>query len=72
MTTKRSTTRRSTDPVTNPHVGSDFEEFLAEEGLLVAATEQAIERVRVWQHVGDRRVGPRAEVPAPRTVVPRR
>ena len=33
----------------NPHMGSDFEEFLAEEGQLEAATAVAIKRVLAWQ-----------------------
>ncbi len=33
----------------NPHVGSDFEEFLAEEGQFVGATAVAIKRVLAWQ-----------------------
>ncbi|MBS0365513.1 MAG: XRE family transcriptional regulator [Proteobacteria bacterium] len=33
----------------NPHVGSDFEDFLAEEGQLEAATAVAIKRVLAWQ-----------------------
>lgn len=33
----------------NPHVGSDFEAFLAEDGQLEAATAVAIKRVLTWQ-----------------------
>jgi antitoxin HicB len=33
----------------NPHVGSDFEDYLAEEGQLEAATAVAIKRVLAWQ-----------------------
>lgn len=34
---------------TNPHVGSDFENFLAEEGRLEASTAHAVKRVLAWQ-----------------------
>lgn len=30
-------------------IGSSFEDFLAEEGLLEAATEKAVKRVLAWQ-----------------------
>ena len=33
----------------NPHIGSDFEAFLAEEGQLEGATAVAIKRVLAWQ-----------------------
>ncbi len=33
----------------NQHVGSDFDEFLAEEGILEAATAVAVKRVFAWQ-----------------------
>ena len=33
----------------NPHIGSDFEAFLAEDGQLEAATAVAIKRVLTWQ-----------------------
>lgn len=33
----------------NRHVGSDFDDFLAEEGMLEAATAVAIKRVIAWQ-----------------------
>lgn len=33
----------------NAHVGSDFDDFLAEDGLLEAATAVAIKRVIAWQ-----------------------
>jgi antitoxin HicB len=33
----------------NPHVGSKFEDFLAAEGQLEAATAVAIKRVLAWQ-----------------------
>ena len=33
----------------NRHIGSDFDQFLAEEGLLDAATAVAIKRVISWQ-----------------------
>jgi predicted XRE-type DNA-binding protein len=33
----------------NRHIGSDFEDFLAEEGQLEAATAVAIKRVLAWQ-----------------------
>lgn len=36
-------------PATNPHLGSDFEEFLADEGLLEGANALAVKRVLAWQ-----------------------
>lgn len=33
----------------NRHVGSDFDDFLAEDGLLEEATEVAIKHVIAWQ-----------------------
>ncbi len=33
----------------NPHVGSRFEEFLAEDGRLEAATALAVKRVLAWE-----------------------
>lgn len=33
----------------NAHVGSDFDDFLAEDGLLEAATAVALKRVIAWQ-----------------------
>ncbi|QAU22886.1 helix-turn-helix domain-containing protein [Dyella sp. M7H15-1] len=33
----------------NPHIGSDFDEFLAEEGMLEASSAVAIKRVIAWQ-----------------------
>ena len=33
----------------NPHIGSSFEDFLAEEGLLEECTNTAIKRVIAWQ-----------------------
>jgi len=33
----------------NPHIGSDFEAFLAEEGDLQEATALAVKRVLAWQ-----------------------
>lgn len=33
----------------SPHVGSDFDEFLAEEGILEDVTAVAIKRVIAWQ-----------------------
>jgi len=33
----------------NPHIGSDFEEFLAEEGMLEESTIVAVKRVIAWQ-----------------------
>ena len=35
--------------VVNKHIGSDFEDFLAEEGMLDDATAVAIKRVIAWQ-----------------------
>jgi len=37
------------NPATNPHLGSDFENFLAEEGLLEGANALAVKRVLAWQ-----------------------
>jgi len=34
---------------TNPHVGSDFEDFLREEGRLEEATALAVKRVLSWE-----------------------
>ena len=36
-------------PATNPHLGSDFENFLADEGLLEGANALAVKRVLAWQ-----------------------
>jgi antitoxin HicB len=33
----------------NPHIGSSFDDFLSEEGLLEEATAVAIKRVIAWQ-----------------------
>jgi antitoxin HicB len=33
----------------NPHIGSSFEDFLAEEGLLEECTNTAMKRVIAWQ-----------------------
>jgi len=33
----------------NPHIGSDFEDFLRDEGQLEEATALAIKRVLAWQ-----------------------
>jgi antitoxin HicB len=33
----------------NPHIGSSFDDFLAEDGLLEEATAVAIKRVIAWQ-----------------------
>jgi antitoxin HicB len=33
----------------NPHIGSSFDDFLAEESLLAEANEVAIKRVIAWQ-----------------------
>jgi len=33
----------------NPHLGSDFEDFLAEEGQREAATAVAVKRMLAWQ-----------------------
>ncbi len=33
----------------NPHLGSSFDDFLAEEALLEATTAVAIKRVLAWQ-----------------------
>lgn len=35
--------------MSNPHVGSDFDDFLAEEGMLEEATAVAVKRVIAWQ-----------------------
>ena len=40
----------STTPArANPHLGSSFDDFLAEEGMLQAATATAVKRVIAWQ-----------------------
>jgi predicted XRE-type DNA-binding protein len=36
-------------PATNPHLGSDFENFLADEELLEGANALAVKRVLAWQ-----------------------
>lgn len=33
----------------NPHIGSDFDEFLSDEGLLIETTALALKRVIAWQ-----------------------
>ncbi|MFT3741863.1 MAG: helix-turn-helix transcriptional regulator [Gammaproteobacteria bacterium] len=33
----------------NPHIGSDFDDFLHEEGLLAECQSEAIKRVLAWQ-----------------------
>jgi hypothetical protein len=33
----------------NPHIGSDFEDFLAQEGHLESSTVHAVKRVLAWQ-----------------------
>lgn len=33
----------------NPHIGTDFDDFLAEEGFLEEATAVAVKRVIAWQ-----------------------
>lgn len=33
----------------NPHIGSDFDDFLADEGLLEETTALALKRVIAWQ-----------------------
>jgi len=35
--------------MTNRHIGSSFDDFLEEEGLLEECTESAIKRVLAWQ-----------------------
>jgi DNA-binding Xre family transcriptional regulator len=35
--------------MTNKHIGSNFDHFLEEEGLLEECTESAIKRVLAWQ-----------------------
>ncbi|WP_417910929.1 helix-turn-helix domain-containing protein [Candidatus Electronema sp. PJ] len=35
--------------MTNPHVGSDFDEFLDEEGIREEVTAAALKRVIAWQ-----------------------
>lgn len=44
MTTKRRTKRRA-----NKHVGSNFEDFLRDEGRLEEATALALKRVLAWE-----------------------
>jgi predicted XRE-type DNA-binding protein len=43
------TRSRRTRRTTNPHVGSDFEDFLREEGRLEEATAFAVKRVLAWE-----------------------
>ena len=38
-----------TQPVDNPHIGSDFDDFLLQEGLLAEAEAVAVKRVIAWQ-----------------------
>lgn len=33
----------------NPHIGSDFDDFLSDEGLLEVSTALALKRVIAWQ-----------------------
>lgn len=33
----------------NPHIGSDFDDFLAKEGVLEEVTAAALKRVIAWQ-----------------------
>jgi DNA-binding Xre family transcriptional regulator len=35
--------------MTNPHIGSSFEDFLAEEGIAEEVNASAVKRVLVWQ-----------------------
>ena len=46
MARRRLVARKKTG---NPHVGSDFESFLVEDGQLEATTAVAIKRVLAWQ-----------------------
>lgn len=41
--------RRVSRRKANPHVGSDFEDFLREEGRLEEATALAVKRVLAWE-----------------------
>lgn len=43
------------DKKTNPFVGSDFEDFLREEGRLDAATIVAVNRVKAWRKRGGKK-----------------
>lgn len=42
-------TDKTTSTRANPHLGSSFDDFLAEEGMLQAATAVAVKRVIAWQ-----------------------
>lgn len=42
-------TKRKSAKRTNRHVGSDFEEFLREEGRIEESTALALKRVLAWQ-----------------------
>ena len=35
--------------MTNPHIGSSFDDFLEEEGLIEKVTAEAIEEILAWQ-----------------------
>jgi DNA-binding Xre family transcriptional regulator len=47
MNTKSLSTTKSN--VKNPHLGSYFDDFLAEQGMLETATATAVKRVIAWQ-----------------------
>ena len=35
--------------MSNPHIGSNFDDFLAEDGLLAECQSEAMKRVIAWQ-----------------------
>jgi len=35
--------------MSNPHIGSSFDDFLAEDGLLAECQAEAVKRVIAWQ-----------------------
>lgn len=47
----------------NPHIGSDFDDFLSDEGLLEVTTALAIKRVIAWQ-LDEERILDQQPVPA--------
>ena len=44
-----STKSKTKSAISNPHLGSNFDDFLAEQGMLETATATAVKRVIAWQ-----------------------
>jgi len=42
----------------NQHMGSDLDEFLAEDGLLEASEAAALKRIIAWRLLGTQAMGP--------------